>query len=46
MESLLAPLQNNVLGQRIGTTRWELHNAIFIWIDSTYHRHRWKDALG
>ena len=46
MESFFSLLQKNVVNSRSWTTRQELHLAIVIWIERTYHRRRRQARLG
>ena len=46
MESVFSLLQKNILDSRSWTTRQELHIAIAIWIERTYHRRRRQSRLG
>jgi transposase InsO family protein len=46
MESWHALLQKNVLDRRRWRTREELHQAVVLWIEYTYHRRRRQRGLG
>lgn len=46
MESFFSLLQKNVLDRRRWPTREDLHHAIVIWIERTYHRRRRQARLG
>ena len=46
MESFFALLQKNVLDRQRWSTREELHLAMVVWIERTYHRKRRQRRLG
>lgn len=46
MQSFFSLLQKNVLDRHRWPTREELHHAIMIWIERTYHRRHRQAPLG
>lgn len=45
MESFFALLQKNAFNRRVWDTRRQLQQAVFMWIERTYHRRRRQDRL-